>query len=89
MHKLYRNLYGSSEIVIEQSLHKSREKCGPFINAMIVQNVFYFFHEQFYSQEKHGSLLQEVPAFRDFRIRDPRYLVIWFLSIFRGFPGIS
>ena len=25
-----------------------------------------------------GYVLQEVPEFRDFRIRDPRYFVIWF-----------
>ena len=27
--------------------------------------------------------IQEVPAFRDFRIRDPRYFVIWFHALFR------
>ena len=26
-------------------------------------------------------IVQEVPAFRDFRIRDPRYFVIWFWAL--------
>ena len=27
------------------------------------------------------TFIQEVPAFRDFRIRDPRYFVIWFQAL--------
>ena len=41
------------------------------------------------SVSRHFSVnfvVQEVPAFRDFRIRDPRYFVIWFQALFRENP---
>ena len=34
----------------------------------------------------HHLAVQEVPAFRDFRIRDPRYFVICFQALFRENP---
>ena len=38
------------------------------------------------SCDEKSICIQEVPAFRDFRIRDPRYFVIHFQAKFREFP---